>query len=111
LELTEEVTGAGCGRRCVVSRRPTAWAGSELTLAQLLAVDVSSAKAPNLDRAVPRLGSATAGNLRDGESTSPGGAVYRRPDPTNRRRVLLTVTAHAVVMPGRMICTLRDGYR
>lgn len=40
----------------MVSRRPTAWAGSELTLAQLLAVDVSSAKAPNLDRAVPALG-------------------------------------------------------
>ena len=30
------------------------------------------------------------------------GLVCRRPDPTDRRRVLLTVTAHAVAMTGKI---------
>src|SRR5919206_749156 len=84
--------------RKMVARRPTAWAGSELTLAQLLALHFISAKAPitlmSLSHVLDLRPPATSAMV---DRLTRAGLVCRRPDPTDRRRVLLTVTAHAVV--------------
>lgn len=89
--------------RKMVSRRPTAWAGSELTLAQLLALHFISAKAPitlmSLSHVLDLRPPATSAMV---DRLTRAGLVCRRPDPTDRRRVLLTVTAHAVVMTGKI---------
>lgn len=89
--------------RKMVSRRPTAWAGSELTLAQLLALHFISAKAPitlmSLSHVLDLRPPATSAMV---DRLTRAGLVCRRPDPTDRRRVLLTVTAHAVAMTGQI---------
>ena len=89
--------------RKMVSRRPTAWAGSELTLAQLLALHFISAKAPitlmSLSHVLDLRPPATSSMV---DRLTRAGLVCRRPDPTDRRRVLLTVTAHAVAMTGKI---------
>lgn len=89
--------------RKMVSRRPTAWAGSELTLAQLLALHFISAKAPitlmSLSHVLDLRPPATSAMV---DRLTRAGLVCRRPDPTDRRRVLLTVTAHAVAMTGKI---------
>jgi DNA-binding MarR family transcriptional regulator len=87
--------------RKMVATRPAAWAGSELTLAQLLALHVISAKAPmtlmSLSQALGLRPPATSAMV---DRLARAGLVCRRPDPTDRRRVVLTVTAHAVAMLG-----------
>lgn len=89
--------------RKMVSTRPAAWASSELTLAQLLALHFISAKAPitlmSLSRALGLRPPATSAMV---DRLAGAGLVCRRPDPTDRRRVLLTVTAHAVAMMGKI---------
>jgi DNA-binding MarR family transcriptional regulator len=89
--------------RKMVSSRPAAWAGSELTLAQLLALHFISAKAPitlmSLSHALGLRPPATSAMV---DRLARVGLVCRRPDPSDRRRVLLTVTAHAVAMMGNI---------
>ena len=89
--------------RKMVSSRPAAWAGSELTLAQLLALHFISAKAPmslmSLSHALGLRPPATSAMV---DRLARAGLVCRRPDPADRRRVLLTVTAHAVTMMGKI---------
>ena len=89
--------------RKMVSGRPIVWAGSELTLAQLLALHFLSAKAPmslmSLSHALGLRPPATSAMV---DRLARAGLVCRRPDPTDRRRVVLTVTAHAVTMMGKI---------
>ena len=89
--------------RKMVSRHPAAWAGSEVTLAQLLALHFISAKAPitlmSLSHVLDLRPPATSAMV---DRLTRAGLVCRRPDPSDRRRVLLTVTAHAVAMMGKI---------
>ncbi|MDQ3764894.1 MAG: MarR family winged helix-turn-helix transcriptional regulator [Actinomycetota bacterium] len=89
--------------RKMVSGRPAAWAGSELTLAQLLALHFISAKAPitlmSLSHALGLRPPATSAMV---DRLARAGLVCRRPDPADRRRVLLTVTASAGAMLGKI---------
>ena len=85
------------------------WASSELTLAQLLALHFISAKAPmSLMSLVSLMSLSHALDLRPPatwamvDRLARAGLVCRRPDPADRRRVLLTVTAHAVAMLGKV---------
>jgi DNA-binding MarR family transcriptional regulator len=89
--------------RRLVSRRPATWAGSELTLAQLLALHFISAKAPvtlmALSHALGLRPPATSAMV---DRLAHAGLVCRKPDPADRRRVLLTVTGNAVAMLGKI---------
>lgn len=89
--------------RKMVSSRPAVWAGSELTLGQLLALHFISARAPmslmSLSHALGLRPPATSAMV---DRLARAGLVCRRPDPADRRRVLLTVTATAVTMLGRI---------
>ena len=89
--------------RKMVSRHPAAWAGSEVTLAQLLALHFISANAPitlmSLSHALDLRPPATSAMV---DRLTRAGLVCRKPDPSDRRRVLLTVTAHAVAMMGKI---------
>ena len=89
--------------RKMVARHPAAWAGSEVTLAQLLALHFISANAPitlmSLSQALDLRPPATSAMV---DRLTRAGLVCRKPDPSDRRRVLLTVTAHAVAMMGKI---------
>jgi DNA-binding MarR family transcriptional regulator len=89
--------------RKLVLRRPAVWAGSELTLAQVVALHFISARAPmslmSLSHALGLRPPATSAMV---DRLARAGLVCRRPDPADRRRVLLTVTAHAVAMLGKI---------
>jgi DNA-binding MarR family transcriptional regulator len=89
--------------RRVVSGRPTSWAGSELTLAQLLALHFISAQAPVTQVALSEaLGTRPAATSAMVDRLTRAGLVYRMPDSQDRRRVLLAVTSHAAAMIGKV---------
>ena len=87
--------------RQMVSSRPGAWASSELTLAQLVALHIISARAPitvfSLSEALNTQPPATSAMV---DRLARAGLVCRVPDPQDRRRVLLAVTGNAVAMMG-----------
>jgi DNA-binding MarR family transcriptional regulator len=89
--------------RKMVSSRPAAWAGSEMTLAQLLALHIISAKAPitliGLSEALGTRPPATSAMV---DRLTLAGLVYRTTDPDDRRRVLLAATGKAVAMIGKV---------
>jgi MarR family transcriptional regulator, organic hydroperoxide resistance regulator len=89
--------------RKVVSSRPAAWASSELTLAQLLALHVISAQAPITLIALSEvLGTRPPATSAMVDRLARAGLVRRTPDSDDRRRVLLVVTSHAVTMIGKV---------
>jgi DNA-binding MarR family transcriptional regulator len=89
--------------RKVVSGRPAAWASSELTLAQLLALHVISARAPITLIALSEvLGTRPPATSAMVDRLARAGLVRRMPDSDDRRRVLLAVTGHAVTMIGKV---------
>jgi DNA-binding MarR family transcriptional regulator len=89
--------------RKMVSSRPAAWASSELTLAQLIALHIISASAPitllSLSEALNIQPPATSAMV---DRLTRAGLVCRIPDPQDRRRVLLAVTGNAVAMIGKI---------
>jgi DNA-binding MarR family transcriptional regulator len=89
--------------RNMVSSRPAAWASSELTLAQLIALHIISARAPitlmSLSEALNSRPPATSAMV---DRLARAGLVCRIPDPQDRRRVLLAVTGNAVAMIGKI---------
>jgi DNA-binding MarR family transcriptional regulator len=89
--------------RKMVSSRPAAWASSELTLAQLIALHIISARAPitllSLSEALNIQPPATSAMV---DRLTRAGLVCRIPDPHDRRRVLLAVTGNAVAMMGKI---------
>ncbi len=93
---------AGYLRR-MVSSRPAVWASSEMTLAQLLALHLISAKAPiTLIALSEALGTRPPATSAMVDRLARAGLVYRMPDPEDRRRVLLAATGHAVAMIGKI---------
>ena len=89
--------------RKMVSGRPTVWAGSEMTLAQLLALHFISAKAPvTLITLSETLGTRPPATSAMVDRLAQAGLVHRTPDLNDRRRVLLAVTGQASAMIGKI---------
>jgi DNA-binding MarR family transcriptional regulator len=82
--------------RVVVVASPAVWAGRGMTLLQLTALHLISALAPltltDLAQAMGTRPSATSAMV---DRLTHAGLVRRTPDPHNRRRVQLTLTADA----------------
>jgi DNA-binding MarR family transcriptional regulator len=90
--------------RKMVSTRPAAWAGSEITLSQLIALHIiSAAKAPmtllSLSEALGTRPPATCAMVN---RLARAGLVSRAPDPDDLRRVLLAVTGKSAQMIGKI---------
>jgi DNA-binding MarR family transcriptional regulator len=89
--------------RTMVSSRPAAWAGTDVTLAQLIALHVISAKAPmtllSLSQALGTRPPATCALVN---RLVRAGLVERRPDPEDLRRVVLAVTHTSAQMIGKI---------
>jgi DNA-binding MarR family transcriptional regulator len=89
--------------RKMVSSRPAAWAGTDITLAQLLALHFIGAKAPiTLISLAESLGTRPPATSAMVDRLVRAGLVCRTPDPDDRRRVLLAVTSRAVAMIGEI---------
>ena len=89
--------------RKMVSTRPAAWAGSDLTLSQLIALHIISAKAPmslmSLSHALGLRPPATCAMV---DRLARAGLVRRTPDPDDLRRVVLAVTGKTAQMIGKI---------
>ncbi|MGH3671302.1 MAG: MarR family winged helix-turn-helix transcriptional regulator [Pseudonocardiaceae bacterium] len=89
--------------RKMVASRPGAWAGSEMTLSQLIALHIIAARAPmtmlSLSEALGTRPPATCAMVN---RLAKAGLVHRIPDPDDLRRVLLAVTTKSVQMIGRI---------
>ncbi len=89
--------------RAMVASRPAAWAGSEMTLAQLIALHYISAKAPvTLIALSQALGTRPPATCAMVDRLARAGLVCRTPDPDDLRRVLLAVTNSAALMVGKI---------
>jgi DNA-binding MarR family transcriptional regulator len=89
--------------RKMVASRPAAWAGSEMTLAQLMALHLISARAPMTLMALSEaLGIRPPATSALVDRLARAGLVCRMPDPNDRRRVLLAVTGKAAAMIGKI---------
>jgi DNA-binding MarR family transcriptional regulator len=89
--------------RKMVSSRPAAWAGSELTLSQLIALHIISAKAPiPLIALSEALGTRPPATCAMVNRLAQAGLVHRTTDPNDLRRVLLAVTNTTAQMIGKI---------
>jgi DNA-binding MarR family transcriptional regulator len=89
--------------RKMVSTRPAAWAGSEMTLSQLIALHFISAKAPMTLMALSEaLGTRPPATCAMVDRLARAGLVRRTPDPDDLRRVLLAVTSTSAQMIGKI---------
>jgi DNA-binding MarR family transcriptional regulator len=89
--------------RKMVSARPAAWAGSEITLSQLIALHIISAKAPmTLIALSDALGTRPPATCAMVDRLARAGLVSRAPDPDDLRRVLLAVTSKSAQMIGKI---------
>ncbi len=87
----------------MVSARPAAWAGSDLTLSQLIALHVISAKAPmTLIALSEALGTRPPATCAMVDRLARAGLVCRTPDPDDLRRVVLGATDIAAQMIGKI---------
>jgi DNA-binding MarR family transcriptional regulator len=93
---TEDARWLASYLRKMVSTRPAAWAGSDLTLSQLIALHIISAKAPmtllSLSEALGTRPPATCAMV---DRLARAGLVRRTPDPDDLRRVLLAMGSAA----------------
>jgi DNA-binding MarR family transcriptional regulator len=89
--------------RKMVSTRPAAWAGTEMTLSQLIVLHIISAKAPmTLISLSEALGTRPPATCAMVDRLARAGLVCRTPDPDDLRRVLLAVTGTATQMIGKI---------
>jgi DNA-binding MarR family transcriptional regulator len=89
--------------RKMVSGRPAAWAGSDLTLSQLIALHIISAKAPmTLLSLSESLGTRPPATSAMVDRLARAGLVRRTPDPDDLRRVVLAVTGKTAQMIGKI---------
>jgi DNA-binding MarR family transcriptional regulator len=87
----------------MVSRCPAAWAGTELTLSQLIALHYISAKSPiTLIALSQSLGTRPPATCAMVDRLTRAGLVSRTPDPDDLRRVLLALTSTATTMIGKI---------
>ncbi|HKS51866.1 MAG TPA: MarR family winged helix-turn-helix transcriptional regulator [Pseudonocardiaceae bacterium] len=85
----------------VVAASPVVWAGRGMTLLQLTALHLISALAPvTLTDLAQALGTRPPATSAMVERLTHAGLVCRTPDPHNRRRVQLTLTADAEPIVG-----------
>jgi DNA-binding MarR family transcriptional regulator len=90
--------------RKMVAARPAAWAGSEMTLSQLIALHIISARAPMTMMALSEaLGTRLPATSAMVDRLARAGLVCRTPDPNDLRRVALAVTGKAAHMLGSKI--------
>jgi DNA-binding MarR family transcriptional regulator len=103
--------------RAVVLASPAVWAGRGMTLLQLTALHLISALAPvSLTDLAQALGTRPPATSAMVDRLTHAGLVRRTPDPHNRRRVQLTLTADAEPIIGdtdpdtarRLQAALRD---
>lgn len=100
---TEDARWLASYLRAMVASRPAAWAGSEMTLAQLIALHYISAKAPvTLIALSHALGTRPPATCAMVDRLARAGLVCRTPDPNDLRRVLLAVTGTAATMIGKI---------
>jgi DNA-binding MarR family transcriptional regulator len=89
--------------RKMVSARPAAWAATEMTLSQLIALHVIAAKAPmTLIALSDALGTRPPATCAMVDRLARAGLVHRTPDPDDLRRVLLAVTSTSAQMIGKI---------
>jgi DNA-binding MarR family transcriptional regulator len=100
---TEDARWLASYLRKMVSARPAAWAGSDLTLSQLIALHIISARAPmtllSLSEALGTRPPATCAMV---DRLARAGLVRRTPDPDDLRRVVLAVTSTTAQMIGKI---------
>jgi DNA-binding MarR family transcriptional regulator len=89
--------------RKMVSARPAAWAGTDMTLSQLIALHVISARAPMTLMALSdALGTRPPATSAMVNRLAKAGLVRCTPDPEDLRRVVLAVTGTAAQMLGKI---------
>jgi DNA-binding MarR family transcriptional regulator len=89
--------------RKMVSTRPAAWAGTEMTLSQLIALHIISARAPMTLMALSdALGTRPPATSAMVNRLAKAGLVRCTPDPEDLRRVVLAVTGTASQMLGKI---------
>jgi DNA-binding MarR family transcriptional regulator len=89
--------------RKMVSARPAAWAATEMTLSQLIALHIIAAKAPmTLIALSDALGTRPPATCAMVDRLARAGLVHRTPDPDDLRRVLLAVTSTSAQMIGKI---------
>lgn len=97
----EEVAWLVAHLRAVVVASPAAWAGRGMTLLQFTALHVIGARAPvTLTDLAQALGTGLPATSAMVDRLVRAGLVCSAPDPQDRRRVQLTVTARAELMIG-----------
>ncbi|MFN2478572.1 MAG: MarR family winged helix-turn-helix transcriptional regulator [Pseudonocardiaceae bacterium] len=100
---TEDARWLASYLRKLVSTRPAAWAGTDLTLSQLIALHVISARAPMTLMALSdALGTRPPATCAMVDRLARAGLVRRTPDPEDLRRVLVAVTGTAAQMLGKI---------
>jgi DNA-binding MarR family transcriptional regulator len=87
----------------VVAASPAAWAGRGMTLLQITALHLISARAPvTLTELAQALGTGSPATSVMVDRLIRTGLVSKAPDPQDRRRVELTITDHAKTMIGEI---------
>jgi DNA-binding MarR family transcriptional regulator len=100
---TKEITWLVSYLRAVVAASPAAWAGKGMTLSQLTALHLISALAPvTLTDLAQALGTGLPATNAIVDRLTSIGLVCSTPDSQSRRRVRLTITAHAQPMVGQV---------
>jgi DNA-binding MarR family transcriptional regulator len=100
---TEDARWLASYLRKMVSTRPAAWAGTEMTLSQLIALHIISARAPmTLISLSEALGTRPPATCAMVDRLARAGLVCRTPDPDDLRRVLLAVTGKSAQMIGKI---------
>jgi MarR family transcriptional regulator, lower aerobic nicotinate degradation pathway regulator len=101
LVTTEDVDWLVAHLRVVVAASPAVWAGRGMTLSQLSALHLISALAPvTVTGLVQALGTRAAATSAMVARLTHAGLVCSTPDPQDRRRVQLTLTAEAEPIVG-----------
>lgn len=99
----EEIAWLVAHLQTVVAASPAAWTGRGMTLLQITALHIISARAPvTLTDVAQALGTGSSATSAMVDRLVRTGLVVRAPDLRDRRRVELTITDHARTMIGKI---------